>query len=149
MASGSTLATNKRTRYDYEILETLEAGIALLGHEVKSAKAGRCSLRGSFVHIRGDGAWLTNATIAPYAKAGRLHDYDPTRSRRLLLRRRDLDRLRGKHDAERLTIVPLDLHVTRGLVKATIALVRGKRRYEKREAIKRREDERRMRTHRS
>lgn len=145
----ATLATNKRARYDYEILETLEAGVELLGHEVKSAKAGRCSLRGSFVHIRANEAWLTNATIAPYAQAGRLPAYDPARSRRLLLKRRDVDRLRGKHDAERCTIVPLDLHVTRGLVKITIALARGKRRYEKREAIKQREAERSIRAARA
>lgn len=151
-----TIAQNKRAFYDYEILETLEAGIELLGHEVKSAKLGRCSLRGSFVHIRpsshkatkghsGGEAWLTNATIAPYEKAGRLPDYDPTRSRRLLLKRTDLNRLIGKHSTERATIVPLAMVVKRGLVKVEIALARGKRKYEKREAIKQREDERRMR----
>lgn len=139
------LATNKRARYDYEILERLEAGIELLGHEVKSTKLGRASLRGSFVHIRGGEAWLTNATIAPYEKAGRLPDYDPTRSRRLLLKRTDLNRLIGKHATERATIVPLAMVVKRGLVKVEIALARGKRKYEKREAIKQREDERRMR----
>ncbi|MFH1098930.1 MAG: SsrA-binding protein SmpB [Candidatus Uhrbacteria bacterium] len=139
------LATNKRAFYDYEILETIEAGIELLGHEVKSAKGGHCHLRGAFVHLRNDEAWLTNSFIAPYAKASHLTDYDPTRSRRLLLRRRDLHRLIGKHGAERLTIVPLRLYVRHGLVKVEIALARGKRKYEKRETIKRREDERRMR----
>jgi SsrA-binding protein len=139
------LATNKRAFYDYEVLEKFEVGVELLGHEVKSAKLGRCSLRGSFVHIRNNEAWLTNATIAAYEKAGRLPDYDPTRPRRLLLKRHDLNRLIGKHAAERITIVPLALYVKRGLVKVEIALARGKRRYEKRETIKQREDERRMR----
>lgn len=150
-----TIAQNKRAFYDYEILERLEAGIELLGHEVKSAKLGRCSLRGSFVHIRpssrkatkersGGEAWLTNSTIAPYEKAGKLTGYDPTRSRRLLLKRTDLNRLIGKHSTERATIVPLAMYVKRGLVKVEIALARGKRKFEKREAIKRREDERRM-----
>ena len=144
--SHGTIALNKRVRYDYEILETIEAGIELLGHEVKSAKTGRCSLIGSFVHIRDGEAWLTNATIAPYAKAGRLDGYDPTRSRRLLLRARELSRLAGKHDAERVTLVPLRMFVHRGLIKVEVALARGKRVFEKRATIKRREDERRMRS---
>lgn len=139
------LAENRRVRYDYEVLETLEVGIELLGHEVKSAKRGRASLRGSFVHLRGGEAWLTGATIAPYEKAGRLTDYDPTRPRRLLLKRRDLHRLIGQQQSDRCTIVPLTMIVRHGLVKITIALVRGKRQYEKRATIKRREDERRMR----
>lgn len=143
------LATNKRALFEYEIIETFVAGVELLGHEVKSAKLGQCHLRGSFVHIRNGEAWLTNATIAPYAKASNLGTYDPTRSRRLLLRRVDLHRLIGKQGAERLTIVPLQLVVRRGLVKVDLALARGKRKFEKREAIKRREDERRMRAHRS
>lgn len=141
-----TLAVNKRARFDYEVLETIDAGIELLGHEVKSAKAKRCSLTGSFVHLRGGEAWLTNATIPPYEKAGKLEGYEPTRSRRLLLRKTELARLVGKHDAERLTIIPLRLFVHRGLVKAEIALVRGKRVFEKRATIKQREDERRMRS---
>lgn len=152
----STLAANRRALYDYEILETIEAGIELLGHEVKSAKQGRCHLKGSFVHIRpssrkatnghsGGEAWLTNAFIAPYAKASNLGQYDPTRSRRLLLHRRELNRLIGKHSAEHLTIIPLKLFVKHGLVKVDIAIARGKKKYEKRETIKRREDERRIR----
>ncbi|MDO8621959.1 MAG: SsrA-binding protein SmpB [bacterium] len=144
--SGGTLALNKRARFDYEILETLGTGIELLGHEVKSTKAKRCSLTGSFVHLRGGEAWLTNATIPPYEKAGRLEGYEPTRSRRLLLRKSELARLAGKHDTERLTIIPLRLFAHRGLIKVEIALVRGKRVFEKRATIKRREDERRMRT---
>ena len=142
------LAENKRALFDYEIIERMDAGIELLGHEVKSAKLGRCHLTGSFVHIRGGEAWLTNATIAPYAKASGIGTYDPTRSRRLLLHRTDLHRLIGKHGAERLTIIPLRLVVRRGLIKVEIALARGKRKFEKRETIKRREDERRMRRER-
>jgi len=143
--SAGVLALNKRARFDYEILERFEAGIELLGHEVKSAKAGRCNLTGAFVHIRGNDALLTNATIAPYAKASGLDGYDPTRSRRLLLKRAELRRLIGKHGAERLTIIPLAIVVRHGLVKVEIAAARGKKQYEKRETIKRREDERRMR----
>lgn len=143
--AGGTLALNKRARFDYEILETTEAGIELLGHEVKSAKLRRVSLGGSFVHIRGGEAWLTNATIAPYAKSGRLDNYDPTRSRRLLLRQSELRRLIGQHEAERLTIIPLSIVMRHGLVKVELAVARGKRKFEKREATKRREDERRMR----
>lgn len=144
----TTLAENRRARFDYEILDTFEAGIELLGHEVKSAKRGSCHLKGSFVHFRTGEAWLTNAYIAPYEKASNLGAYDPARPRRLLLHRRDLNRLVGKASAERLTIIPLQLSVRRGLVKVDIALARGKRTFEKRETIKRREDERRMRRER-
>lgn len=144
-SSPHTLALNRRARFDYEILDTFEAGVELLGHEVKSAKAGRCSLSGSFVHIRGNEAFLTNATITPYAKAGHLDGYDPTRSRRLLLRRNELRRLIGKQGAERLTIIPLAIVLRHGLVKVELAVARGKKQFEKRETIKRREDERRMR----
>ncbi len=140
------LATNKRARFDFEILETIEAGIELLGHEVKSAKLGRCHLKGSFVHFRGGEAWLTNAYIAPYEKASNLGAYDPSHARRLLLRRRDLDRLMGKHTADRLTVIPTALVVRRGLVKVEIALARGRRKYEKRAVIKERDDTRRMRS---
>ncbi|MDO8425604.1 MAG: SsrA-binding protein SmpB [bacterium] len=140
-----TLATNKKAHYDYEILETIEVGIELLGHEVKAAKTGHAKLTGSFVHLRSSEAWLTNAFIGRYAKAAALPDYDPTRTRRLLLHRRDLRRLVGKQQSDRLTIIPLRLYEKRGLVKAEIALARGKRQFEKRETIKRREDERRMR----
>lgn len=142
----ATLAVNRRARYDYDILETIEAGIELLGHEVKSAKAGHCSLRGSFVHLRGGEAWLTNATIAPYPKASGIGMGDPTRPRRLLIHRRDLRRLVGKHSAERCTIIPTALTVRRGLVKVEIALARGRRQYEKREVIKRRDIERQLRS---
>ena len=142
----NVLASNKRAFYDYEILETLEAGIELLGHEVKSAKLGHCHLKGSFVHVQGGEAWLTNAFIAPYAKASQLGTYDPTHARRLLLGRRDLNRLMGKQQQERLTIVPTKLVVRRGLVKVEIALARGKKQFEKRAAIKDREDNRRMRS---
>ncbi|MBI2483260.1 SsrA-binding protein SmpB [Candidatus Uhrbacteria bacterium] len=144
-APSSVLALNKRATYDYEILETFEAGIALLGHEVKSARAGHCHLRGSFVHIRNGEAWLTNAYIAPYAKSTNLRDPDPTRSRRLLLHHRELHRLIGQHHAEHLTIVPLRIYLRRNHIKVAIALVRGKRKFEKRAAIKKREDARHMR----
>jgi SsrA-binding protein len=140
------LAQNKRARFDYEILETIEAGLVLLGHEVKSAKAGRIDLSGSFVHFRESAAWLTNATIAPYAKARLISEYDPTRGRKLLLKKKDLERLRRKRDIDRLTVIPLRAYTNRGLVKIEIALAKGKRKFEKREAIKKRDDARRIRS---
>src|SRR3989338_6521522 len=121
------LALNKRALFDYEILETIEAGIELLGHEVKAAKTGRAKLVWSFVHFRGGEAWLTNCSIARYAKASGLDGYDPTRSRRLLLRKRDIARLVGKHDAQGVTVIPLRMYTKRGLIKIEIALARGKR----------------------
>ncbi|MDO8462655.1 MAG: SsrA-binding protein SmpB [bacterium] len=141
----NVLATNSKARFDYDILETIEAGIELLGHEVKAAKTGRAKLVGSFVHLRSGEAWLTNAFIGRYAKASRTDEYDPNRSRRLLLKKRDMRRITGKQQADRLTLIPLRMIEKRGLVKVDIALARGKRKYEKRETIKKREDDRRMR----
>ncbi|MDO8598584.1 MAG: SsrA-binding protein, partial [bacterium] len=105
-----------------------------------------CHLNGSFVHFRGNEAWLTNAYIAPYEKASNLGAYDPERARRLLLRRRDLDRLMGKRTADRLTVIATALVVRHGLVKVEIALARGRRKYEKRAVIRERDDTRRMRS---
>ncbi|MFH1430722.1 MAG: SsrA-binding protein SmpB [Candidatus Uhrbacteria bacterium] len=140
------IAVNKRARYDYEFLETLEVGIELAGHEVKSAKRGHAKLTGSFVHIRNGEAWLTNASIAKYAKAATVQEYEPTRSRRLLLAKRDINHLIGKQQTDRCTIIPIRMYVKRGLIKLEIAVARGKRKYEKREIIKKRDDERRMRS---
>lgn len=140
-----TLVTNKRARFDYEILETYEAGIALLGHEVKSVRGGNVSLAGAFVTIRNDEAWLTNAHIGAYAKAGPLPGYDPLRSRKLLLQRREIATLLGKRKQAGLTLLPLSLYTKRNRLKVEIGLARGKKKYEKRESIKKRDTDRAMR----
>jgi SsrA-binding protein len=137
-----TLARNKRTRFDYEILQTFEAGLVLQGQEVKSIKLGHASLKGSYVTFIGEELFLKNATISPYKFAGKLTGYDPTRSRKILVHKKELASLRGKTQTQGLTLVPLSVYTKRGLVKLSFALAKGKKRYDKRETIKRREDER-------
>lgn len=135
----STLATNKRARFDYDILETFEAGLQLLGHEVKSAKMGNVSLKGAYVVVGRNGASLINTHIGRYSKAGPLPGYEPTRSRSVLLKKRELSYLQGKTHEQGLTLVPLSVYTKRTLIKLELGLGRGKKKYDKREAIKQRE----------
>ena len=132
---------NRRARYDYELLEKFEAGIALTGPEVKSAKAGEMSLRESFVRVRNNEAWLHNAHINPYPFADN-QDYDPRRTRKLLLHKNELFRLTQKTKEKGLTIVPISCYTKANRVKLEIALAKGKREYDKREAKKRKDLER-------
>jgi len=140
------LATNDRARYDYELLESLEAGLALTGQETKSAKTGHFKLKGAHVAFTKGEAWLIGSHISKYPKAGPLPDYDPERSRKLLLHKRELDRLRGKREEEGLTIVPIRAYMKGGRIKIEIAVARGKKQYEKRETIKKRDLEREARS---
>lgn len=139
------LAENRRAKFDYDILETFEAGLSLLGHEVKAVKQGHMSLTGTFVTFHGGNAYVTNANISRYSHAGLLPDYDPTRSRRLLLHKSELRRLSEKVQEKGLTIVPLSVYAKGRLVKITIAVARGRQKYDKREAIKKRDAQREMR----
>jgi len=141
----TTIATNKRAFFDYQILETFEAGIVLTGQEVKSIKTGHISLAGSYVIIRGGEAWLTGAHVSPYKMAGLLPGYDPTRSRKLLLHKKELFSLIGKIKQKGLTLVPLKVYTKKGKIKLEFGLARGKKKYEKKEAIKKREVERQLR----
>lgn len=140
-----TLATNKRARFDYDILETYEAGIVLTGQEVKSVRKGSVSLKGAFVTIRENEAWLTNAHISKYEKAGLLPGYDPTRTRKLLLQRREIKSLLGKRKQAGLTLLPLSVYTKRNRLKLEIGLARGRKKYEKRDLMKKRDIERTMR----
>jgi SsrA-binding protein len=139
------IASNDRARYDYDILETFEAGLALTGQETKSAKTGHFKLKGAFVTFHGDEAFLTNSFIAKYSKAGPVPGYDPERSRKLLLHRRELARLQGKRQEEGLTIVPIRAYIRNGRIKVEIGIGRGKRQFEKRASIKKREADRQAR----
>lgn len=131
------LAFNKRALFDYEVLETFEAGLSLLGTEVKSVRAGHVSLRGAFVTIHGNQAMLTNATIPPWQVKNTPESYDPTRPRPLLLKKSELKRLLGIRKAGGLTIIPIRVYNGRsGKLKLQIALARGKKKYNKREAKK-------------
>jgi len=134
-----SLADNRRVRHDYHVLETLEAGLSLLGTEVKSVKAGHMSLRGAFVTMHGDEAYLTNATIPPWQVKNAPADYDPTRSRKLLIKRAELKHLLGSKQAKGLTIVPLRAYIKGPRIKLEIALARGKKKYDQRQAKKERD----------
>jgi SsrA-binding protein len=132
---------NKKATFDYEITERIEAGISLLGPEVKSLRGGHGKLEGSFVRIMGSEAYLVNAQIYPYAYA-RLENYDPGRTRKLLLHKKELISLKSKIDGNKLTLVPLSWYTTGPHVKLEVGLGRGKKQFQKREKI-RREDQKR------
>lgn len=129
-----TLAYNKRAVFDYEIFDTMEAGLSLLGTEVKSVRTGNISLRGAFITLHNDEAFLTNATIPPWQVKNTPPDYDPTRPRKLLLKRSELHELAGARTTRGLTVIPLRVYNRRGRLKLQIGLARGKRKFEKREA---------------
>jgi SsrA-binding protein len=141
------LATNKKAFADYEILEKLEAGLVLTGPEVKAAKASQINLKGSYVSIGiDDSINLIGAHISPYAPArGAQTGYDPTHSRKLLLKKQEIDRLRGKQREAGLTILPLSVYTKGSLVKLEIGIARGKRKYDKRASIRKRETDRDIR----
>lgn len=144
------LAKNKRASFDYELLESYEAGLVLSGQEVKSAKEGQINLSGAYVSMRMENdkptLYLLGAHISPYRFAGNLLDYNPDRERRLLLNRREISRLTGKIQEKGLTLIPVKMYTKRSFVKLEFALGRGKKKYDKRESIKKREVERQLRT---
>jgi SsrA-binding protein len=140
----STLALNKRASYDYELLDRYEAGLVLSGQEVKSVKTGHVSLKGSFVTLKGSELYLTNALIPLYPFAGKRPDYDPNRSRKLLLKKSEIRSLIGKVRVSGLTLVPVRVYTRRKLVKLEFAVGKGKKAFDKREAIARRESKRKI-----
>ena len=146
-----TLAVNKRARHDYEIADTYEAGLVLYGHEVKSVKTGHISLKGSFVTTKREKSkvpelYLTNAHIPLYKKASTVTDYDPDRARKLLLHKKELAHLIGKKKVQGLTLIPLKIYTKHSLIKLSFGLGRGKKKHDKREAIKKRELDRQVRS---
>lgn len=140
-----TLAKNSKARYDYDILDTYEGGLRLLGPEVKSTRNGHIKITGAFVHIRDTKAYLVGANITPYPPAGPQPDYDPTRTREVLLTKKEMSYLRGKTDEDGLTIVPLSVYTKGPYIKIELGLGRGKKHYDKRETIKKRDLDRAMR----
>ncbi|NJN82702.1 MAG: SsrA-binding protein SmpB [Caldilineaceae bacterium] len=140
-----TVASNRKARHEYFIEETFEAGISLTGTEIKSVRAGRVSLQDGFVLVRNGEAWLTNVHIAHYALGNR-NNHDETRQRRLLLHKREIDRLHSQATQRNWTIVPLRMLINaKGLAKVEIALVRGKQLHDKRDTIAKRESDRDLR----
>jgi len=139
-----TLVDHKRARFDYEILETFEAGIELLGYEVKSLKGKQGSLEGSYVIVRGGEALVINMFIPPYQEKNTPKDYEPRRHRRLLLAKKEIAHL-ADSEGKGLTLVPISIYNKGPLIKVSIALVRGKKKYDKRESTKKRETDRTLR----
>lgn len=140
-----SLVQNKKAYFNYEILEKMEAGIELLGFEVKSLKNGGGSLDGAHVTIRGREAYVTGMQISPYQPKNTPKEYDPIRNRRLLLTKKEIDKLSGAEGQKGLTIVPLSVYNKGNKLKVEIGVVRGKKKYDKRESIKKRDTEREIR----
>ncbi|MEA5418865.1 SsrA-binding protein SmpB [Spirulina sp. CCNP1310] len=139
------ISDNRKARFLYEILDTYEAGIELVGTEVKSIRAGRVNLRDGYGLMRNGEAWLLNVHISPYEASGDYFNHDPRRTRKLLLKKQEINKLIGKLEQEGLTLVPLKLYFKRGWVKVALGLGKGKKLHDKRETVKKREDEREIR----
>lgn len=136
------LAENKRASFDYETLETYEAGLVLYGFEVKAIKTGHAGLKGSYVVLRNGEAYLVNAVIPPYQPLNTPEGYDPQRSRKLLLKKSEINCLIGKSKIKGLTLVPLRLYTKKYKIKLEFAIAKGKKKIDKREKIKKRDIER-------
>jgi len=141
----ATFIENKKAKFNYEILEKFEGGIELLGFEVKSIKNHQGSLEGAFVIIRGSEAYLINAHIPPYQPANTPIDYDPYRNRRILLTKKEIRELGDTENSKGLTLVPISMYNNGYKVKVEIAIAKGKKKFDKRETIKKRESDRNIR----
>ena len=141
----TSLAYNKKAKFDYETLETYEAGLVLSGQEVKAIRAGQAGLNGAYVTLNHDGQlYLLNASIAPYKMAGPLPNYDPNQSRKVLLHKKEINYLRGKLEQSGLTLVPISLYNKHNKIKLEIALAKGKKKADKRRTIKERDEKRQI-----
>jgi SsrA-binding protein len=138
------ISDNRQARHLYEILETYEAGIQLTGTEVKSIRAGKVNLRDGYALIRNGEAWLINVHISPYEASGEYFNHDPRRTRKLLLNRREINKLIGQVEQKGLTLVPLKIYFKGSYIKVAIGLAKGKKLHDKREDLKRRQDQREM-----
>ena len=137
----NVLAQNKKARHDYTIVDTVEAGIVLTGTEIKSVRAARIQLKDGFAQIKNGEAWLVNVHIAPFEQ-GNIWNQDPERTRKLLLKKREIDRLANELKGSGTTLVPLKVYLKNGFAKVLIGLAKWKHDYDKRESIKRREQDR-------
>jgi SsrA-binding protein len=138
------VASNRKALYEYFIEDTFEAGIALTGTEIKSVRAARVNLRDGFVLIRNGEAWLVNVHISPY-DFGNRENHEPRRERRLLLHRQEIRKIQSKVSERGWTVVPLNVHLVKGRAKVEIALVRGKRQYDRKDAVAERDADRELR----
>ncbi len=142
-SSSTVLVANRRARREFLVTETLNAGMALKGTEVKSARAGRVSLTDAYCRVRGTEVVLVGAHFAPYSH-GNINNHDPLRERRLLLHRREIKHLKRQVEQKGFTVIPLKMYLSGGLVKLQIGLARGKRQHDKRQDLARREVKRRL-----
>ena len=140
----ANVAENRKASHDYHLLETFEAGVALLGTEVKAIREGRVNLRDSFARVEDGEVFLYNVNISPYSHRGYV-DHEPLRARKLLLHREEIRKLIGKTVERGMTLVPVRMYFKKGRVKVAISLAKGKKDYDKRETIKRREVDRETR----
>lgn len=134
-----TLASNRKAFHDYSIEETIEAGLVLSGHEVKSIRGGQVSLAGAYVTIRGGEGWLRNAYIGKYKQASGLDGIDESRERKLLLNKKEILQLQDQMKSKGLTLIPLDIYTSKGRLKLKVGLARGKKQFDKRTSIKKKE----------
>jgi len=141
----TTIIKNKKAYFDYEILDTYEAGLVLSGHEVKAIRAGKAKLDGAYVIIRGGEAYLVNASVSAYQPANTPPDYDPERPRKLLFSKKELARLERESATAGLTLVPIKLYNSGRNLKLEVGVGRGKKKVDKRETIKKRDTERELR----
>ena len=138
------LAQNKKARHDYQILETLEAGLVLTGTEIKSVREQRINLKDGFAQIHNGEAWLMNVHISEYTQGNRFN-HDPLRARKLLLHKKEIQKLTGQTSEKGITIVPLKVYLKHGFAKVLLGIAKGKHDYDKRETIKKRDQEREIR----
>ncbi len=138
----ATIARNNQAKFNFELIENYEAGLVLRGHEVKSIKTGHISLKGAFVTLKGTELFLTNALIPLYKHASNIKDYDPNRSRKLLVTKKEIREFIGKKKQAGLTMIPIRVYTKGKHIKLEFALARGKAKYDKRASIKKRETDR-------
>ncbi|VTS16699.1 ssrA-binding protein [Streptococcus pseudoporcinus] len=137
---GNLLAQNKKARHDYTIVETIEAGIVLTGTEIKSVRAARIQLKDGFAQIKHNEAWLVNVHIAPFEQ-GNIWNQDPDRTRKLLLKKREIQHLENELKGSGMTLIPLKVYLKDGFAKVLLGLAKGKHDYDKRESLKRKEQD--------
>lgn len=140
---GKLIAQNKKARHDYTIVDTIESGIVLQGTEIKSIRNSRINLKDGFVRIRNGEAFLVNVHISPYEQ-GNIFNHDPLRTRKLLLHKKQIDKLYGEMKQQGMSIVPLKVYLKDGYAKVLIGLAKGKKQYDKRESLKRKDQERQI-----
>ncbi len=141
----TTVVKNKKAFFNYHILETMEAGIALTGREVKGIRSGKASLSGAFVSLKNGEVYLVNSIISPYQPKNTPEDYDAKRDRKLLLKKGEINRLAGKTQEKGTTVIPLRIYKKKNFLKVELGVAKGKKKYDKRETIKKREVDRDIR----